>query len=675
MVGNRGEAHNFFNERKIAMYLRRYLRKAAHSLLRPTGRRSRHRAPAPSYRPRLETLETRELLSTFTVVLATDSGGLAGQKVSATTGDLRYCVEQADAAHTATTDTIGFSSVITSTPHTITLNSANGPLVVSDSHPLTINGPSTRTVNVSGGNQIGVFEIFGGTVTIKNLAIIYGNAASSQDSSGGGIYSTNQATLTLSNCIFDHDSATNDGGGIYSSGKTILTNCTFYLDTARYGGGIALNGDLAVTSTMTNSTFSHDTASFGGGGIVNEDTTTLTNCTFSNDSSGNPAFNTISGGGGILNLGTVTLSNCTLANDTASGPTAGGGIANGGTATLTKCTLSNDSAGNAGGGLFNSGTVTLTNCTLSNDSAGNAGGGISNYGTVMLSNCTLSNDSAADVNGNHLGGGGIFNAGTITLTACTLSSDSAKGGSSGIAHGGGIYNAGGTATLTNCTLSNDYSANNDGGGIFDYGPVTLTMTGCTLNNDSAGFAGGAICNSGGMATLTNCTLADNSAVGSLGIGGALFVEGSQTATLTNCTLSGNSAVSEGGGIFVNANNGGGILNLTNTIVAGNTAGSAGPDIFGAVSTADHNLVGDATGSSGISNGVNGNIVGGNGNPVIDARLGPLQNNGGPTETMALLTDSPAIGHADNAAAPAKDQRGFTRIDEAGETTDIGAFEL
>jgi hypothetical protein len=86
-------------------------------------------------------------------------------------------------------------------------------------------------------------------------------------------------------------------------------------------------------------------------------------------------------------------------------------------------------------------------------------------------------------------------------------------------------------------------------------------------------------------------------------------------------------------------------------------------------------VGDAAGSSGLVNGVNGNLVGGNGNPVINADLGPLQNNGGPTQTMALLAGSPAIGQADNSKAPTTDQRGVMRLDEAGETTDIGAFEL
>ena len=133
----------------------------------------------------------------------------------------------------------------------------------------------------------------------------------------------------------------------------------------------------------------------------------------------------------------------------------------------------------------------------------------------------------------------------------------------------------------------------------------------------------------------------------------------------------------GNGIFVDTRfTTSGILSLINTIVAGNinsVNGTVGSDISGYVTWADHSLVGDADGT-GIVYGP-GNIVGGNGNPVINALLGPLQNNGGPTQTMALSAGSPAIGHADNFEAPAMDQRGITRLDETGETTDIGAFEL
>ena len=134
-------------------------------------------------RPRLEGLETYQLMSTFTVVLATDSGGPSGQEVSATTGDLRYCIEQADASHSATSDTIDFSSTVFGNGKTITLDSKTGPLVLDDSNPLTINGPSGDLVTVSGGNAVEVLNITGGQVNISNLVISNGKGTDG----GGGI--------------------------------------------------------------------------------------------------------------------------------------------------------------------------------------------------------------------------------------------------------------------------------------------------------------------------------------------------------------------------------------------------------------------------------------------------------------------------------------------------------
>jgi hypothetical protein len=307
--------------------------------------------------------------------------------------------------------------------------------------------------------------------------------------------------------------------------------------------------------------------------------------------------------------------------------------------TVNSCDISGNSGG---GGVFNSGTLRVSGSTIN----GNAGPGIDNTGSLTISGCAI------DGNKNGGFGGGILNGGTLTANACTIAGNTAGYG------GGGVY-AYGTVTLTNCTLSNNRVLNGDqqfihygGGGLY----------------------------AGGTVALTNCTLANNVVPGS---GGGLFVRGS--VNLTNCTLSGNSA-----GFGVNASDGGyggGMyslgslsrgLSLTNTIVAGNSVKqslSGGPDIYGAVATADYDLVGNATGSSGIVNGVNGNLAGGNGKPVINADLGPLQNNGGRTQTMALLAGSPAIGHTDKNKAPATDQRGVTRLDEAGETTDIGAFEL
>jgi predicted outer membrane repeat protein len=169
--------------------------------------------------------------------------------------------------------------------------------------------------------------------------------------------------------------------------------------------------------------------------------------------------------------------------------------------------------------------------------------------------------------------------------------------------------------------------------------------------------------------------------------------------LTNSTVSGNSAAQNGGGIRAaavtllndtitnnSAHTGGGVFladmgtsSVRNTIIAGNFVdhGGAGPDLSGAFNSDGHNLIGDGTGSTGFTNGTNGDLVGTADKP-IDPRLAPLANNGGPTQTHALRAGSPAIDAGDNANAPATDQRGIARPRDGdgngSRTTDIGAFE-
>jgi hypothetical protein len=193
--------------------------------------------------------------------------------------------------------------------------------------------------------------------------------------------------------------------------------------------------------------------------------------------------------------------------------------------------------------------------------------------------------------------------------------------------------------------------------------------------------GGGIYNASGNGTfryakLINVTLTGNSANGNYsppnslstyGGGGGLF-NLSGSLSLTNCTISNNRTYYFGGaGIaapsFYNPS-------FNNTIIAGNydNYGSADMDLAGPM-TMNNCLLGTGAPNNGLYG--TGNIYIGSNNPG----LGPLQNNGGPTQTMALLAGSPAIGHGNNALAPATDQRGFTRLDLAGETTDIGAFEL
>ena len=152
----------------------------------------------------------------------------------------------------------------------------------------------------------------------------------------------------------------------------------------------------------------------------------------------------------------------------------------------------------------------------------------------------------------------------------------------------------------------------------------------------------------------------------------------QPFTMTNCTLSGNTATGgtgglgnpagsagfpQGGGIYVTVTSG----PIGNTIIAGNVS-LAGPDASGPFSSSGFNLVGAFEGSTGF--GVTGDKIGNSVFP-LDPKLSSLANNGGPTDTMALLAGSPAINAANTANAPARDQRNYLRPD----APDIGAYEF
>jgi hypothetical protein len=211
-------------------------------------------------------------------------------------------------------------------------------------------------------------------------------------------------------------------------------------------------------------------------------------------------------------------------------------------------------------------------------------------------------------------------------------------------------------------------AGGTGAGIANDG--TLTLIGCTFSdNQAVGRGGGIASGSEGTASISNCTLFHNTTARD---GGGIAIL-SGTATLTNCTLSGNIALGSGGGIE-NTDT----LTMANSIVAKNSAGAFGPDVDGFFSSLGFNFVGD---DSEVINGfpAMGDQVGTDTNP-IDPLLGQLQDNGGPTQTMALLPCSPAIDAGSNALAVddhgnplTADQRGFDRY--VNGRVDIGAFEF
>jgi len=234
---------------------------------------------------------------------------------------------------------------------------------------------------------------------------------------------------------------------------------------------------------------------------------------------------------------------------------------------------------------------------------------------------------------------------TVAISALTIRN--AQGG-----FGGGILNgSGATLTITNSTISGNTAA--FGGGIFNSGPLTIANTTVTGNTASEG--GGIYSN--GSLTIINSTISGNTVNSD---GGGIFNLG--TVAITNSTLSSNSA-SFGGGIFT-----------IGTVEIGDSVLKAGASVVniandgGTVTSLGYNLSTDD----------GGGFLTGPGDQInTDPLLGPLQDNGGPTFTHALLPGSPAIDMGDPNFTPPPffDQRGSGSSRVVNGRIDIGSFEV
>ncbi|MBI3241625.1 MAG: hypothetical protein HYZ49_04960 [Chloroflexi bacterium] len=251
------------------------------------------------------------------------------------------------------------------------------------------------------------------------------------------------------------------------------------------------------------------------------------------------------------------------------------------------------------------------------------------------------------------GGGGILNKGNLSLDLSEIRSSGTS------FDGGGIYNSG-KLTITNSTIEQN-SAFEFGGGIFNAGSLTLVNSLVIGNHTQV--TGGGIENTG-TAILDNNTLIGNQYGGIRNDGG--------TVILNNNTIF-NNAGTTGGGIEIHF----GSITLRNTIIADNFAISSGPDCWGpnvsepgSIISAGYNIIKDIS---------NCNFIQAIGDQTgVDPALGPLQDNGGPTRTFALLPGSPAIdagnplGCNSSTGLLTTDQRGFIR--PHGAACDIGSYE-
>jgi hypothetical protein len=245
-------------------------------------------------------------------------------------------------------------------------------------------------------------------------------------------------------------------------------------------------------------------------------------------------------------------------------------------------------------------------------------------------------------------GGAITNNERLTLNADLFS------GNSG-ANGGAVANiAGATLTVLNTTMTNNTTTSVGGGAMINFG--TLSVQNSTLFNNHAPVNGGAINNQpGGTTTLINTTIANNT---SGGLGGGLSSLGK--LFIYNSTISGNTGTG-GGGIAVANNN----TTIQSSILAKNIGGAT-PDFSGGGAKVNFSLIGNTSGLT-FQAGSGNNFL--NVNPL----LGPLQNNGGPTLTMAPLPGSLALHHGSNPKGLTTDQRGLPR-GFAG-NIDIGAVQV
>jgi hypothetical protein len=481
---------------------------------------------------------------------------------------------------------------------------------------LSIVGPGPATLAISGNSASRIFNLlFGEKVSISGLTICNGHAAD-------GAAGTNNVTPGLPGT---------DGGGIYNSGTLTLSNCI--ITRCRSGQGGA----------------GYDFRQFYG----------PVGC-----SDGGPGGN----GGGIYNAGTLTLVSCTLSYNT------NGSGGRGGNAVIQNYPGASGASGGSGGAIYDAGVASAVGCTFAFNSAGTGGaGGAGGDGLPFQGETDAGAGGLGSVGGN---GGGMCSQGSSAFTSCTFFGNTGGAGGQGGAGGYGNSPRGGIVSdVGNGAPGGNGGMGGNGGACHCSG--VFQAVACTFNANASGVGGpggrGGGGGSGVLARLPGGNGASGGNGGSGGGGGGVSTGGS--STLQNVLAAQDIAAAGAVGGWPGAGGGGYPNGSSGSPGIDGTTG-IGRDLLGAFVSNGHNLIGLSDGNTGFTDGLLGDIVG-LGTP-INACLGPLTNNGGPTLTCRLLAGSPALETGDDTLLSAQlsltnDQRGFSR--QSGSHVDIGAFEL
>jgi CSLREA domain-containing protein len=388
-------------------------------------------------------------------------------------------------------------------------------------------------------------------------------------------------------------------------------------------------------------------------------------------------------GGGIYNRGALTIRGCTLVDNRAD--EEGGAIYTDGPLTISDSSFSGNTVDVANGGAIYiyDGEVNITNGYFQDNRAACSGGAIHNHyegeyekgelviqGTEFFMNLASGCDGGAiyadsdteiyqsffALNGSYADGGAIYVDGaTASIEQSVFNINYSNYG-----NGGAVYidNISHTVVVEDCTFYYNQAMGGDGGGFYLERGHTYFIRSLFKNNEAEGNGGGSY-NYLAQLNIDNCTFYDNQA----SYGGGIYTDGTSSTFIESSTFSSNSATvaGGGGGIF-----GGTSTLVSNSIVANSTSGGncddTSPYPFNNFNNIDSGTTCHWMSSYGSMSSTN---------PL----LGPLKDNGGYTNTMALLPGSPAMDGVDYSApngCPDNDQRGFPR--PYGAYCDIGAVE-
>lgn len=464
--------------------------------------------------------------------------------------------------------------------------------------------------------------------------------------------------ITLENGLASLGGSGNYGGGIFNAGLLAISSSTFTKNFANdFGGGI-FNEATGLITSIYKSTLKNGSAGIWGGGIGNRGNIDKVEYSII-------ANNFSRYGAGIFNDSNkfinIINNNNIIENQSID---YGAGLANFGIVNIvSNSNISNNNCNNLGGGILNAGTINrIFNTTITYNEGVNQGGGIYNGGLIdQLEQDNISHNVS-------LVGGGIYGDSDSIINQinlCNINFNHAvNNGSGGV--GGGIFNNNTINTINNSTICNN-TADDNGAGLANFKNITL-IENSTFCFNNATNRSGAIYNffAGTINNIINTTISNNM-VNNLD-GGGIYNDG-LIVFIHNNTLYNNYALRDGGGIF-NFGSIGVLGSFSSNIISGNKSSN---DIFntnGVISSDGYNLIGTTVVSSGIVTWQFTDQLN-----ITNPLLGPLQFNGGPTQTHGILPGSMAIGKGkDNGLL--YDQRGFpyTRTGGDAPLTDCGAYE-